>query len=320
MAIPVLIITGFLGCGKTTFLRHLLPLCGAVGLRPALIINEVGTVDVDGELLADLHAEQIRLVGGCVCCTLQGMLAQTLHDVLERQAGDIIIIECSGLSNPQDVLSVLSAPAFLPQLAVSHIVCLLDASRAHIMLQIVELAKSQVVSSDVLILNKLDKLDANGQQAIDTLADDLAVHATRYWTSYGDIGQQALTKLLTDPAPMRSHCECAHEKCNAEGHTHHHHTPSYPASFCTIALPLPGRLEKQAIERLLQALPTNVIRAKGFANLDEGGWHTLHRVYDSYECLPFTGAAPGIGAILVCIGQHLDDAEITRVVRDCTAG
>ena len=75
MPIPVIIVTGFLGCGKTSFLRHLLPRCGVAGLRPALIINEVGDVDVDGELLADLQAEQARLVGGCVCCTLQSQSA-----------------------------------------------------------------------------------------------------------------------------------------------------------------------------------------------------------------------------------------------------
>ncbi len=309
MAIPVIIVTGFLGCGKTTFLRRLLPRCGAVGLRPALIINEVGDVDVDGELLADLHAEQARLVGGCVCCTLQSQLASTLDELLERQAGDVIIIECSGLSNPMDVLGVLSAPALLREIAVSHIVCLLDAARVEKVLRVTELARTQAAGADVLILNKLDRLDPAQREHLSAIIDEVNARADRHWATFGDIGDAALDALLTAPAPVRCACGEHHD------HEHDHaHTHALPASFCTVALPLPSSVERAALETLLRELPANVIRAKGFAALADEGWHILHRVYDAYDITPLYSAAPAIGAVLVCIGQHLEATALQTMV------
>jgi len=316
MAIPVLIVTGFLGCGKTTFLRHLLPRCGVQGVRPALIINEVGDVDVDGELLADLYSEQVRLVGGCVCCTLQSQLNSTIFDVLERQAGDAIIIECSGLSNPMDVLSVLSAPALLREIAVTHIVCLLDSPRADKVLQVAEPAKAQVAAADVLILNKIDRLDPASRAPLEALVNNLNPHAIRHWTSYGDIGEPALDALFA-PAPVRCSCGEAHDHAHAHHHGHgHEHTHALPASFCTVALPLPAMVARAALERLLCDLPANVIRAKGFAHLDGEGWHVLHRVYDAFDITPLFGPAPNAGALLVCIGQHLQPEAIRAQVED----
>lgn len=310
MAIPVIIVTGFLGCGKTSFLRHLLPRCGVQGLRPALIINEVGDVDVDGELLADLHTEQVKLVGGCVCCTLQSQLTSTIYDVLERQAGDLIIIECSGLSNPMDVLGALSAPALLREIAVSHIVCLLDAPRADKVLKVAELARAQVTTADVLLLNKVDKLDEERHADIAALANELAPHAACHWASYGDIGTEALDALLTDPAPTRSVSRHEHE----HDHEHYEHSHNLPASFCTVALPLPATVIHSNLERLLTNLPGNVIRAKGFAHVQDGGWQILHRVYDTIDIIPLTGPAPSIGAVLVCIGQHLQPEVLHGLV------
>ncbi|MHB9134775.1 MAG: CobW family GTP-binding protein [Armatimonadota bacterium] len=314
MAIPVVIVTGFLGCGKTSFLRHLLPLCGEAGLRPALIINEVGDVDIDGELLDDLNAEQARLVGGCVCCTLQAQLSSTLYEVLERKAFNIIIIECSGLSNPLDVLSVLSAPALLREIAVSHIICLLDAGRADKVLKVAELAKTQVTSADLLILNKEDKVPPERRSEVEALVDGLAPHAMKRWAAYGDIGAASLRALLTDPAPMRCSCSCEHD--HSHDHTHHHHLP---ASFCTVALALPEGVGQEALTTLLNTLPDSVIRAKGFAHVAGEGWHTLHKVYDSIDITPYT-AVPTVGAVLICIGQHLDPDMLGGMVEETFGG
>ena len=309
VAIPVLVITGFLGCGKTSLLRHLLPLCGEAGLRPALIINEVGDVDVDGQLLADLHAEQARLVGGCVCCTLQAQLAETLYDLLDRQAADLILIECSGLSNPVDVLTALSTPALVPRIAISHILCLLDAGRARKVLQATELARAQVSTADVLVLNKADIVAASERAAVEALAAEHAPNATALWASYGDLGPEPLRKILTDPAPTR--CHCGHD----HAHDHDHdHAPALPDSFCTVAVRLPDEVTRPALEGVLAALPANVLRAKGFANVAGEGWQVLHRVCDSVEISPLGSRAPSVGAVLVCIGQHLDGPSLRRSI------
>jgi G3E family GTPase len=302
MPIPVVIITGFLGCGKTTLLRRLLPFCGTLGRRPALIINEVGDTDVDGALLADLHAEQVRLVGGCVCCTLQAQLAETIYTVVEQDAYDLILLECSGLSNPVDIVSILSAPALLPAVGVSHIVAVVDAVRAGVMLQAVELAKVQMATADVLVLNKTDRVDAAGLAAAEALVRAVAPAAEIMPATYGHLDDDACTRLLTDPVPVHRACACDH---GAHHHHDHDHAPALPASFCTVALPLPAVLSRARAEALLRALPANVLRAKGFCHLEGEGWHALHRVYDAVDLIPYP-QTPAAGPLLICIGQHLD--------------
>ncbi|MCE5198166.1 GTP-binding protein [bacterium] len=310
MSVPVLIVTGFLGCGKTSFLRHLLPLCGEAGKRPALIINEVGDVDVDGELLADLHAEQVRLVGGCVCCTLQSQLSGTIWDILEKELYDLIIIECSGLSNPMDVVGALSSPALVREIAVSHIICLLDSGRCEKILQIADVAKAQVSAADVVVFNKADTVPLENRESAEQSARELMEHANTYWTTYGNIGTDNLHKLITDDAPTHCACGCNHD----HHHAHHNHSHSLPASFCTVALQLPEKVDEIALHTMMAALPTNVIRAKGFANVDTGGWQILHKVYDDIAITPLKGPDPSSGAVLICIGQHLSSEDINTAV------
>ncbi len=308
--IPVLVVTGFLGCGKTSFLRHLLPLCREANLRPALVINEVGDVDVDGELLSDIHAEQVRLVGGCVCCTLQAQLSDTIYDILERKAGDIIIIECSGLSNPMDVVSALSAPAMLSEIAVSHIVCLVDSRRVEKLATVAILAAGQISAADVLVLNKADTVDDQTRASVESFANNLNPHATTYWASYGDIGREALLGLLTDSAPVRCACGCGHGHHDHASHDHR----ELPASFCTLAVELPASIDRESLEALLNSLPESVIRAKGFAKLTDTGWHAIQKTYDYIQLTPMNDPAPSVGPILICIGQHLNAQEIRDLV------
>jgi G3E family GTPase len=318
MPIPVLIITGFLGTGKTSLLSRLLPLCGEAGVRPALIINEVGDVDVDGHLLAEFHAEQARLVGGCVCCTLQAQLAATLDDLLARDAGDVIIIECSGMSDPYDVISLLSMPALLSRLVVAHVLCLLDASRVEKMLSgLIELARAQARAADVLVLNKTDRLDADRREDVYALARAVNPHAQIHWAAGGDPGRAALLRLLTGPLPTRDHHDGGHgcPHCAHDDHHHQAHTHALPASFCTVALPLPASMTRPALDALLAALPDNVIRAKGFALLADEGWHVLQKVYDATDIYPYGNNAPSTGPMLICIGQHLQADALMALLK-----
>lgn len=314
MTIPVIILSGFLGTGKTSLLRHLLPLCGEIGLRPALVINEVGEVDVDGQLLADLHAEQTRLVGGCVCCTLQSQLATTMDTLVENNAGDIILIECSGMSNPLDVVSVLSMPGLISKIAVSRVVCMVDMRRAGKVLPNVELARVQATMASTLLMNKIDLLDEN---EILTLADylhNLNPAAEIHRSLKGNPGREVMLNWLTTPVPIK---EVGH--CNGENCEHAHHSHALPASFCTVALPLPTPLPREVVENILQALPASVIRVKGFALIADEGWQVLHRVYDSIDIYPYRNNPPSTGAILICIGQQLVAAEIEAALNDCLA-
>ena len=314
MTIPVIILTGFLGAGKTSLMRHLLQLCGETGLRPALVINEVGDVDVDGQLLADLHSEQIRLVGGCVCCTLQSQLAATMDTLVENNAGDIILIECSGMSNPLDVVSVLSMPGLIKKIAVSRVICLVDVMRAAKIFTNVELARTQATMANTLVMNKIDLLNENDLHKLADYLHILNPSAELHRAINGDPGREVLREWLTTPAPVQEVNYCTEEGCD-----HHHHSHALPASFCTVALPLPAPLPRAIIANILQSLPPSVIRVKGFALLADEGWQVLHRVYDSVDIYPYRNSAPTTGAILICIGQQLVIAEIKAIIDDFLA-
>ena len=82
-------------------------------------------------------------------------------------------------------------------------------------------------------------------------------------------------------------------------------------------MPLPANVPRAAMERLLDAMPEAVIRAKGFAHLDGEGWHVMHRVYDAWDITPFIGNSPANGALLVCIGQHLDQSVLEAHLAAC---
>jgi G3E family GTPase len=158
-------------------------------------------------------------------------------------------------------------------------------------------------------MNKRDKLDPATAAGVLALVQAHAPHADVHWTVYGDLDLDLCRRVLTDPAPTHQSCACGHDH---QKHTHHEHR-ALPASFYTVALPLPELPDRATAERLLSALPEAVIRAKGFAHLADGGWHVLHRVYDAADVIPYD-AQPNAGAVLICIGQHLDAAAIRDAV------
>ena len=109
-AIPVTLLTGFLGSGKTTVLGHLVkhPAAG----RLAVIINEFGDVDLDHDLIDASSEDTVLLGNGCLCCSIRGNLADTLHDLFRRRAAgacafDRVVIETSGLVDPTPVLALM---------------------------------------------------------------------------------------------------------------------------------------------------------------------------------------------------------------------
>jgi G3E family GTPase len=296
MTFPVVLISGYLGGGKTTFLRHLLPVCGKIGMRPALIINEAGNVNIDGKLLEDLCTEQISIIDGCICCSKQAEIDQTVHDVVERGMGDIILIECSGFSSPQAVLKNLSSSINQGIIEIRHVIGIVDSFRCQRIPVLVDLFKEQIVTADIIILNKWGSLTNDQQQIVNQRIIDIVNPAANiFHVNYGEIGENACLDILMNTN--------TYDEKNVAHHFHHSH------DFSTITVNFPNVTTRKILNEFIEKMPDSIIRAKGFVNLDEG-WHSVQCVFNSIDITPFTGNAIGLTSSIVCIGYKIDNDTI----------
>lgn len=155
MAIPILLVTGFLGAGKTTLINHLLT--EPQGRRLAAVINDFGAIDIDAELLADTAGDVTSLKNGCICCSLQGDLLHTLREILRRDPiPDGIVIETSGISDPAEIVRALLDPVIWSDAKLDAVLCVADARGLIDQPDLIEdpLCRSQFQAADFIILNK----------------------------------------------------------------------------------------------------------------------------------------------------------------------
>ncbi|MGB5637553.1 MAG: GTP-binding protein [Sedimenticolaceae bacterium] len=171
--IPVNLITGFLGVGKTTTVRHLLANHPA-DEKWAVLVNEFGEVGVDGHLLAEQGVVVQEVAGGCLCCVAAPAFTTGLNRVIRQHRPDRILIEPSGLGHPAQVLDTLSGPLYAGTLEVRATLCLMDARhlssprhREH------PNFLDQIHLADVLVANKTDLYTADDIAAFEDFVDRL---------------------------------------------------------------------------------------------------------------------------------------------------
>jgi G3E family GTPase len=159
------LITGFLGCGKTTLLCHLLAARPA-GEQWAVLVNEFGEIGIDGALLAERGATLKEIPGGCLCC-VNGLPMQVGLNMLLRSKPDRLLIEPTGLGHPRQVLQMLSAPVYQTWLQLHATLTLLDARQLadlHIIAN--ENFRDQLAAADIIIANKRDCWDEEDRQRL----------------------------------------------------------------------------------------------------------------------------------------------------------
>jgi len=240
--IPATVVTGFLGAGKTTLIRHLLD--NANGKRIALIINEFGDLGVDGDILKGCGDETcseddiFELSNGCICCTVAEDFIPTMEALLARDdAPDHIVIETSGLALPQPLVRAFQWPQISTRVTVDGVVTVVDGKavaegRFAANLEAVdaqrkadgnldhetplsELFEDQIAAADMIVVNKADLL---GAQQADALVAKLGgearagVHVVR-----STLGQLPVEVVLGQGAEAEANMEG-----RDEGHHHHH--------------------------------------------------------------------------------------------------
>jgi G3E family GTPase len=255
---PLVLLVGFLGAGKTTFLQALAPALAAEGLQPSLLINDYQNARIDAERLRGLTADIATLNGDCVCCGSRDELLAALEN-FEHRPGRALIIETNGTTDSEQLLETLAfAPAlkkFTPPVQLS----IIDGQRWQRRFWHNALEREQASTATHLFISRTDTIDADRLEAVEKSLATLGIPAART-TPAAFAKEIATLPDFEQPAEPQSH---THET----GHPHHHHHSEHHFASCEI--PLPAEVSRASFERFLSSLPKEVLRAKGLVVLRE---------------------------------------------------
>ena len=160
MSLPVLVVTGFLGAGKTTLINRLL--LAADGRRIAAIVNDFGSINIDAELIAERSETVLGLSNGCICCSLQGDLLRTLKQIIGGpNRPDHVVIEASGVADPQGIVAALMDPALWGSVMLDAVLTVVDAEDCDANPVRLEdpVWRAQIDSADLLAVTKTGEMD-----------------------------------------------------------------------------------------------------------------------------------------------------------------
>jgi G3E family GTPase len=195
--IPVHIITGFLGSGKTSFLNHLIKMRKTE--RLLVIENECGDASVDGSILMEGIENIVELSSGCLCCTLADELLEVLCEVAKkRDQYDRLIIETTGIADPSSILQVLlQEPGISDVFELQQMICLTDAQFIEDWLKEQDEALRQVALSDVILINKTDLVSGDEPEKLQSMLNEINPFAEIRSGSYGEFYDEQIFETKT---------------------------------------------------------------------------------------------------------------------------
>ena len=283
--IPLTVIGGFLGAGKTSLVVHWLQ--QAQGQRVAVLVNDFGAINIDAELLSESNSDTIALSNGCVCCQIGGDLSQALLQVLDTpQPFDAIVIEASGVSDPWPIAQIALADK---RLSLHGVLVVVDAAavRAHATDPLLhDSLLRQLRAADLLVLNKTDLCSAQEIQACTFWLHETVGPVPCLQSQHG---QLPLALLQTDWEPASAaasaaapahvctdQCANDHDHDHDHEHGHGHNHGADHASLFTSDSRRPTQVFHTAwLREQLQSTPSWVMRLKGWVRTHEHGWSEI---------------------------------------------
>ena len=317
------IISGFLGAGKTTFIKKLLKEAIA-GEKVVLIENEFGEIGIDGGFLKDSGIEIREMNSGCICCSLVGDFGRSLNEVLTKYTPDRVIIEPSGVGKLSDVMKAVCDVAGEIDVVLNGSVTVVDAQKCKMyMKNFGEFFNNQIESAGTIVLSRTDVADADKVAQCVEMIREKNPKAAIVTTPIDKLtGEQLLEiieqptddmaeKLLEEVKEGHHHHDDDDEECCC-GHHHHHHDHDADEVFTSWGLETNRTITKEKLESLLQELAHSekygqVLRAKGMLPDADGTWYYFDLVPEETEIR--TGAPIYTGKVCV-IGSNLKEDEL----------
>ena len=304
MPVPILLVTGYLGAGKTTLINRLLT--EPQGRRLAAVVNDFGAIDIDAQLLASAADGVVSLRNGCICCSLQGDLLRTVATILRRAPPpDGIVIETSGVSDPAEIVRVLLDPVIWHQAALDAVICVADARH---------LADDPALSEDALFRSQLRAADFVALSKPD-LVDPAELAQVR-----AGIARHKPARVVTEMrdgriAPELLFSSGLHEPSLAGPGKR----PFSTVGFETMSWTSPSPLSLERFQAAIGQLAGRVVRAKGFVTFTGQAAPTLFQLVGDRATI--AAAPPGhpVGTSLVFIARDgaLATDQLTSSLERC---
>ena len=304
--IPVSIVGGYLGAGKTTLVNHLLRERG--GRRIAVLVNDFGELPIDDALIEARDGELLRLAGGCICCSFGSDLLAALQQLLVLQPPpDHVLVECSGVALPSAVARSLG---LLPGFVLDAQLVLADAETLRERMAdryVGELLRQQLAEADLVVLNKCDLVDAHARAALAEWLRSVTPRARALHCTQGRL-DPALVLGIGPPAPPAPRGTVALR------------TP-LPAdrSFESLSLEFDHAVDVERLAAALAAPSLQLLRAKGLMRDRGGRPRVLQLVGARHQCSD-SRTDPERGR-LVCIARRgtLQAQRLRALLADCAA-
>ena len=307
MPVPILLVTGFLGAGKTTVVNHLL--AHADGRRIAAVVNDFGAINIDAELIAGASDGVVSLANGCICCSLEGDLLRTLSTLLRRDPKpEYIIIETSGVADPADIVRNLLDPVILREAPLETVLCVMDAATPPAALD-EALMRSQLRVADIVALSKLDLADEGAGARMRDSIRALRVPAVVVDAKRGEIPAALLFPAGVDRAPAP----------REPG-------PKRPAEerFETLSWTSEQPLSLPRLQQAIGRLAPKLARAKGLFETIEQPGRLMVFQFASGRATLATGEVPTAGVprvriVFIAELGVLSKAELDGIMEGCVA-
>ncbi len=304
--IPVYILAGFLGSGKTTLLARLLEDVQRVGKKAAVLMNEVGDVNLDG-LAVDSDIPMKELLSGCICCTVSGDLGMELLRLSDEHQPDVIFVECSGVANPMELLEGVTEASLLFRMDVRGVVTVMDSAFLSEQLEkaaegkgkTYRLLKDQLRAASLIVLNKIDLVSEEKLDRIRSLIGEWNTHTSVKETIRCELDPALIWGLNGTRAILTSEDEdTAKPKFRVLNESHSH------VMVYTHYMTRP--VDSEAFEAFMSEMPAEVYRAKGILTFVDTTSRFMFQY--AYRQLDFLKIMPQreVPDVAVFIGENLE--------------
>lgn len=310
----VILIAGFLGAGKTTFLQRLLSQPEKLS-GTAILVNEFGKIGIDGELLEGFDTPVVEMANGCICCSLKADLIQTLRDILDRIQPLRLLIEATGVADPVDILAILDLPEFREKLAKARVVTIVDADFWGAREFFGPLFYNQIKAADLVLLNKIDLQEAEAvgrsMAEIRDICPSCAIVPTYHCNlDSGMIGEILESRASEQPTffiediirdDIFTHLPAGSPQ------------PCLQVGYVTFSFESATPFREDCFRRLMAALPHELYRIKGYVLFSDKRRFINHvggktAWADALEPGPCK---------LTFVGWQVDEQEILARLKDC---